>query len=76
MADEINASIALILRGNMKRLRLQLEAGEEWDGDDESRILGELCDEASMLASALNCHLMDRALDAAAEFLTAAEGTT
>ena len=75
MADEINASIALILRGNMKRLRLQLEAGEEWDGDDESRILGELCDEASMLASALNQRSIDRALNAAAEFLTA-EGTT
>ncbi len=54
MTDKINASIALTLRGNMKRLRLQLEAGEEWDGTDESRILGELCDEASMLGAEIN----------------------
>ena len=76
MLDKINISIVMILRGNMKRLRLQLEAGEECDDDDESRILGELCDEASMLASALNQRLIDRGLDAAEEFLTAAEGTT
>ncbi len=74
MSDKINASIVLILRGNMKRLRLQLWAGEEWDGFDESRILAELCDEASMLASAVNQRMIDRALDAAEEFLIAAEG--
>ncbi len=74
MTDKINASIVLILRGNMKRLRLQIEAGEEWGGDDESRILNELCDEASMLASATNQRAIDLALDAAEEFLIAAEG--
>lgn len=76
MTDKINISIVLILRGNMKRLRLQLEAGEECDDDDESRILGELCDEASMLASALEQRLIDRGFDAAEKFLIAAEGTT
>ncbi len=74
MIDPINASIVMILRGNMKRLRLQLEAGEEWDGFDESRILAELCDEASMLASVANQRLIDRAITAAEELLIAAEG--
>ncbi len=57
MSDKINASIALILRGNMKRLRLQLEAGEEWDGDDESRILCEVAYEAGMLLDAVGPYL-------------------
>ena len=74
MTDKINASIVMILRGSMKRLRLQIEAGEEWDGDDESRILNELCDEASMLAEVVNQRMIDRALNAAKEFLIAAEG--
>ncbi len=46
MSDKINASIVLILRGNMKRLRLQLEASEEWDGFDAHRILNDIGNEA------------------------------
>ncbi len=53
MPDKINASIALTLRGNMKRLRLQLEAGEEWDGTDELRILNEVAYEAGRLLDAI-----------------------
>ncbi len=58
MTDKINASIALILRGNMKRLRLQLEAGEEWDGTDAHRILVELELEAGALSDAIGPYLI------------------
>ncbi len=53
MTDKINASIVLILRGNMKRLRLQIEAGEEWDGFGASRILLEIELEAGALMDAI-----------------------
>ncbi len=57
MSDKINASIALILRGNMKRLRLQLEAGEEWDGFDAHRILNDIGNEAYDLLGAIESYL-------------------
>ena len=50
MTDKINASIVMILRGSMKRLRLQIEAGEEY----EARHMTELVNECDMLAGAID----------------------
>ncbi len=50
MADPINTSIVMTLRGNMKRLRLQVAAGAEHDC---AFALCEVADEADELKLAI-----------------------
>ena len=61
----INPSILMLLRGQMKRVRLQIEAGDECQADETGRLMCELADEAAALSRAITyaeIHCWDAAL--------------